>query len=101
MVSTLGSGARGQGFDPGDRREKLVVRTCFIYVICRDDTKKVCHSMDWDVNWRPLVQGESQPLPVQVKDPSLFMLFAKPECTRYTCAKYSVLRVKQYQQKER
>ena len=36
---------------------------------CRDDTKLVCHPSDWDVNWRPPVQGKSGSPPVQVREP--------------------------------
>ena len=47
------------------RSEKKLVSS--LHIICRDDMNKVHCPLDWDVNWRPSVLGQSSP--VQVKDP--------------------------------
>ena len=81
VVSSLDFSARGHGFDPHSRREKIsVTEHAFLSFICRNDTRLVRRS-GRDVNWRSPMQGESPH--VQVKEPSSSFQSAKPVCTMY------------------
>ena len=41
---------------PTQGEENFGIQRAFLDVICKDDTKPVCCPLDWDVNWRPLMQ---------------------------------------------
>ena len=68
VVSALAFSARGHGFDPRGRRGKFRYPNILCVVSFAGMTLNKCALiLDRDVNWRPLVQGESPP--VQVKEP--------------------------------
>ena len=54
------------GSIPDGGKENLVYQHASLRVICRDDMNSVRSPLDWDVTWRPPVQGQSSA--VQFKD---------------------------------
>ena len=86
VVSALAFSARGHGFDPRSRREKLsVTDNAFLRVICRDDTRSVRRPSDRDVNWSPLCR-ESHPM-CKLKNPTVAFIL-RNRCIQCTPAHY-------------
>ena len=86
LVSALAFSARGHGFDPRSRREKIsVADNAFLSVICRDDTRSGRRPSDRDVNWSSLCR-ESHPM-CRLKNPTVAFIL-RNRCVQCTPVHY-------------